>query len=220
MKKLIQMQLSFFVLMLFMITFEGCSKSNQAVKENSTTGETPAEVSSPEVSNPVNEEALKGPAEMASNSKPEIQSPVVNEQLNISGTVYKTNKSLVIITDAKSKTIPDIEGIPLNITVRVSNQDQANLNYTSWTPVGPGLNPDSKKAHVEDDKGNIYPIIPVSNKQTLEGQVLQADLKPGGAVKDLLLFSELKPETKRIKLYLPGSAFTDNKDLIFHFQLP
>jgi len=183
---------------------EKTAGAESAVPEESTPSEIPGTSVSPEPQ-----------------SKPASEPPKENEVLNISGTLYKTNDKLFIISAAESKqTVPPMEQTPFNVMLRISNKGQSDSVYHSWTPLESDNSPEAKRAFVADDQGNQYPIIPAKQGQLYAGQVREKTLKPGEAVKDLLLFSELKPGTKRIALHLPGNEFNGYKDLVFHFQLP
>lgn len=221
MKKQLCVKWCRYVLIVSVLSLSACGQKNQTAQETPAPDTKPVVTDSATSEEPTPSETSGTSATPESKPKPASEPPKENEVLNISGTLYKTNDKLFIITEAKSKqTVPPMEQTPFNVTLRISNKGQEEMVYHSWTPLESDKSPDAKRAFVADDQGNQYPIIPAKQGQPYEGQVREKTLKPDEAVKDLLLFSELKPGTKRIALHLPGNEFNGYKDLIFHFQLP
>ncbi|WP_145212963.1 hypothetical protein [Gimesia alba] len=210
------------MIMVTFISFTGCNKSTETAKNNPVTDSGKNDVDNNTAAKPLINDTTNSSDETTSEPVKDAETQKENEVLNVVGTVYKVNNMLIIITDIKSeKPVDDMDETPLNLTLRISNKDPENeLLYTSWTPLDSELSSNKRVSHIQDDQGTIYPILLAKKDQPYAGQVLQKKLKPGEAIKDVLLFKELKPDTKRIKLYLVGSEMTDHKDLVFNLQVP
>lgn len=222
MKYQLHMKMFICLSMVTLISLTGCNKPTETAKKSPVTDSSKNNLSDDTASEPVSNDTINSSDKTTSVPAKDAEPQKENEVLNVMGTVYKVNNMLIIITDVKSKKpVDNMDETPLNVTLRISNKDPKNeLLYTSWTPLVSEMSPNKRVSHIQDEQGTIYPILPAKKDQPYEGQVLQKKLKPGEAIKDVLLFKEIKPGTKRFKLYLVGSEMTAHKDLAFNFQIP
>lgn len=136
-----------------------------------------------------------------------------NEKIVIDGNAFEADGLMVELTDCSHEKLSD-DDTAFRVDLKITNQKEHNkILYSSWSPGISDISKNLEFSSIEDEHGNYYMIVPSLTH-------VVKDLIPGKTFTDKLLFTELVPTAKKLKMTLIGNDLTDGKDLVFNLEMP